>query len=69
MRKYELVAQYALTQLELAERDVEEIQRRLRFRKVDVNDSYELQYALVRLEMARQYNKDICSLLSVGRAY
>lgn len=67
MRKYELIAQYALAQLERAECDVEEIQRRLRFRNVTVNDSYELQYALVRLEMAHQFNKDICALLSTGR--
>ncbi len=67
MRKTELIAKYALAQLNRAELEVEELQRRMRFRRIDVNDTYELQYALVRLEMAQQFNKDICALLTFGR--
>ncbi len=59
----ELVSEYFITQLTERENEVNELQQNVRFRKVYVTDSYELQYALVSLEITKQISKDISALM------
>ena len=61
----ELVSEYFITQLTEQENEVNELQKNVRFRKVDVNDSYELQYSLVKHETTKQICKDIFSLMRI----
>lgn len=65
MKQKELVAEYLLNQLTFYEDEVQTIQQRVRNRKIYVNDSYELQYALVRLELFQQVVKDISVFLRI----
>ena len=59
MKLYELISNYCYAQLCEAENIVSELQQRVRWRKVDTNDSVELMCALVRLETIQQITKDI----------
>lgn len=61
----ELVSEYFITQLTEQENEVKELQQHVRFREVDVTDSYELQYALVRYETTKQISKDISALMRI----
>ena len=61
----ELVAVYFKTQLEQSEKEVKELQQRVRFREIYANDSYELQYALVKLEVIKQIFRDISVFLRI----
>lgn len=67
MRKSEkeIILEYINTQLTEREAEVKELQQRVRFREIYVNDSYELQNALVRLETSRQIFKDISVFLRI----
>ncbi|MCM1328072.1 MAG: hypothetical protein NC253_01400 [Ruminococcus sp.] len=67
MRKNEkeIILEYINTQLTEREAEVKELQQRVRFREIYVNDSYELQNALVRLETSRQIFKDISVFLRI----
>ena len=55
-----------ITQLE---ETVNELQTKVRFRKVDLSDTYELQYALVRLEQMKQVCKDITVFLNFDKNF
>ncbi len=66
MRKYELIAEYLIAQLYQAENDVQEYQRRLKFRKVEMYDCYELQLALYKLELLQEITKNITVFLRLG---
>ncbi len=59
----ELVSEYFIAQLTERENEVNELQKNVRFRNVSVTDSYELQYALVSLEITKQISKDISALM------
>ena len=61
----ELISEYFITQLTERENEVNELQKNVRFRKVEVTDSYELQYALVRHETTKQISKDIFALMLI----
>lgn len=65
MKLYELISEYCYAQLTNAENEVSELQRRVRFRRVDTNDSVELMCALVRLETLQQVFKDITTFISM----
>lgn len=66
MRKYELIAQYLLAQLNVAEIEVQELQRRVRYRRIDINDCFELELALYKLELLQEVNKNIMVFLQMG---
>lgn len=61
----ELIAKYFNSQLTATEEEVRCLQQRVRFRRIDVNDSYELQNALVRYETIKQVCKDISVFLRI----
>lgn len=65
MKSKELIAMYFNTQLTQQEEQVRDLQQRVRHRKIDVNDSYELQYALVRYETIKQISRDIAVFLRI----
>lgn len=65
MKRKEIVAQYLNNQLSYMEAEVNDLQTRVRMRKINVEDSYELQYALVRLELMKQVSKDISVFLRI----
>lgn len=56
---FEIISHYLYSQLCQSENTVQELQRRVRFRKIDVNDSIELTYALARHEAILQFTRDI----------
>lgn len=62
----ELIMSYFNAQITALEDDISKLQSRVRFRKVDVTDTYELQYALIRLEQMRQICSDITTFLRLG---
>lgn len=64
-KEKEIIARYFSTQLTATEEEVRILQQRVRFRRIDVNDSYELQNALVRYETIKQICKDISIYLSI----
>lgn len=66
MKSKELIAAYFNTQLTLQEECVRDLQQRVRHRKIDVNDSYELQYALVRYETTKQISRDVSVFLRIN---
>lgn len=61
----ELIARYFNSQITATEEEVRNLQQRVRFRRIDVNDSYELQNALVRYETMKQICKDISVFLRI----
>lgn len=61
----ELIAEYFNAQLTQQEEEVNDLQQRVRFRKIYVNDSYELQNALVRYETTKQICRDISVFLRI----
>ena len=61
----ELISRYFNSQLTATEEEVRVLQQRVRFRRIDVNDSYELQNALVRYETMKQICKDISVFLRI----
>lgn len=61
----ELISRYFNSQLTATEEEVRVLQQRVRFRRIDVNDSYELQNALVRYETIKQVCKDISVFLRI----
>ncbi len=61
----ELVSEYFITQLTERENEVNALQQNVRFRNVSVTDSYELQYALVSLEITKQISRDIFALMRI----
>lgn len=65
MKQKEIVAEYLNTQLTSMEEAVQDVQTRVRTRKIKVEDSYELQYALARLELMKQVSKDISVFLRI----
>lgn len=65
MKRKEIVAEYFYNQINFMENEVQELQRRIRTRHVGVEDSYELQYALVRLELMKQVRNDISVFLRI----
>lgn len=65
MKSKELIASYFNAQLTQQEEQVRDLQQRVRHRRIDVNDSYELQYALVRYETTKQICKDISVFLKI----
>lgn len=62
----ELILSYFNAQITELEEIVSNLQTRVRFRKIDVSDTYELQYALIRLEQMKQICVDITTLLRFG---
>ena len=66
MKRKEIVAEYFYNQINYMEREVQELQSRVRTRNVNVEDSYELQYALVRLELMKQVRNDLSVFLRIG---
>ena len=53
----ELIARYFNSQITATEEEVRILQQRVRFRRIDVNDSYELQNALRKLvAFSKHYN-------------
>lgn len=65
MKQKELIAEYFISQLTQQEEQVRDLQQRVRYRRIDVNDSYELQYALVRYETTKQISRDISVFLRI----
>ena len=65
MKQKEIVAQYFNNQITAMEADVQNLQNRVRFRRIDVNDAYEIAYALAQLELMRQVSKDISVFLRI----
>lgn len=61
----ELIAKYFNVQLTESEEQVRLLQQRVRFRHIDVNDSYELQNALVKHETIKQISKDMSVFLHI----
>lgn len=61
----ELIAKYFNVQLTESEEQVRLLQQRVRFRRIDVNDSYELQNALVKYETIKQIRNDISVFLHI----
>lgn len=61
----ELIAKYFNVQLTESEEQVRLLQQRVRFRHIDVNDSYELQNALVKYETIKQISKDMSVFLHI----
>lgn len=66
LKEKELIYRYFNSQLTLAEEELREIQQRVRFRRIDVTDSYELQNAAVKYETMKQISSDILLLLNMG---
>lgn len=62
----ELILSYFNAQITELEDTVNKLQSRVRFRKIDVSDTYELQYALIRLEQMKQVCADITTFLRLG---
>ena len=54
MKIREIIAKYFLSQITAMEEEVYQLQSRVRCRRIDVNDSFEMIIALVRLELMRQ---------------
>ncbi|MBD5144990.1 MAG: hypothetical protein HDT21_03625 [Ruminococcus sp.] len=65
LNEKELIARYFNSQITATEEEVRILQQRVRFRRIDVNDSYELQNALVRYETMKQVCKDISVFLQI----
>ena len=65
MKQKELIAEYFISQLTQQEEQVRDLQQRVRHRRIDVNDSDELQYALVRYETTKQISRDISVFLRI----
>lgn len=61
----ELISKYFNVQLTESEEQVRLLQQRVRFRHIDVNDSYELQNALVKYETVKQISKDMSVFLHI----
>lgn len=61
----ELISEYFISQLTQQECEVKELQQRVRYREIYANDSYELQYALVRYETMKQIFKDVSVFLRI----
>lgn len=61
----ELISKYFYVQLAESEEQVRLLQQRVRFRHIDVNDSYELQNALVKYETIKQISKDMSVFLHI----
>lgn len=59
------VAQYFNAQITAAEEEVRTLQSRVRMRRIDFNDCYEMQLALIRLETLKQCCKDVSFFLSI----
>ena len=60
-----LVAAYFNSQITAAEEEVRTLQTRVRMRRIDFNDCYELQLALIRHETLLQVCKDVSYFLSI----
>ena len=65
MKSKELIASYFNAQLTEQEERVRDLKQRVRHREIDVSDSYELQYALVKYETIKQISKDISVFLRI----
>lgn len=65
MRQKEIVAQYFNTQITAMEYEVQHLQNRVRFRRIDVNDNVEMMCALVRLELMKQVCRDVSVFLRI----
>lgn len=65
MKIREIIAKYFLSQITAMEEEVYQLQSRVRCRRIDVNDSFEMIIALVRLELMRQVCKDIFVFLRI----
>lgn len=63
------ISSYFNTQITQLEETVGELQTRCRFRKVDLSDTYELQYALVRLELMKQVCSDVTVFLNFDKNF
>lgn len=61
----ELISEYFNAQLTYQEEEVNDLQQRIRYRKIYVNDSYELQNALVRYETTKQIFRDVSVFLRI----
>lgn len=60
-----LVAAYFNSQITAMEEEVRTLQSRVRFRRIDVNDTCEMQNALIRLETMKQCCRDVSVFLSI----
>lgn len=60
-----LVAAYFNAQITATEEEVSALQSRVRFRRIDVNDTTEMQHALIRLETLKQCCRDVSVFLSI----
>lgn len=65
MRQKEIVAHYFNTQITAMEYEVQQLQNRVRFRRIDVNDNVEMMCALVRLELMKQVCRDVSVFLRI----
>lgn len=65
MRQKEIVAEYFNTQITAMEYEVQQLQNRVRFRRIDVNDNVEMMCALVRLELMKQVCRDVSVFLRI----
>ena len=68
-REKVLISSYFNSQITQLEETVNQLQTKIRFRKVDLSDTYELQYALVRLEQMKQVCKDITVFLNFDKNF
>lgn len=65
MRREQIVAAYFNAQITALEEEVRFLQSRVRYRRIDVNDTYEMQNALIRLEQMKQTCRDISVFLKI----
>lgn len=65
MKQKEIVAEYFNTQITAMEYEVQQLQNRVRFRRIDVNDNVEMMCALVRLELMKQVCRDVSVFLRI----
>ena len=65
MKQKETVAKYFLSQITAMEYEVQGLQAKVRTRRIDVNDSFEMAIALVRLELMKQVCRDISVFLRI----
>ena len=65
MKSKEIIATYLNTQLTEQEERIRVLQQHVRHREICVNDSYELQYALVKYETIKQMSRDISVFLRI----
>lgn len=69
MKKNEkdLLMQYIIVQDFRIEEEIQEIRQRIRFRKIMLEDCIELQLAMQRQEDFKEFSRNVCALLHLGK--